>query len=140
MSFTRAQVLSWLDTIQLPQHLAQPFIETQTLPKTFESLRAIMRCQIATFSYENLAVHYSPTHLVNIQPDVLYEKMMGTNHRNRGGYCMEVSIFFHHMLRGLGFDVYMTGVRNRTRVDGIPCGEYQGWFVHWSVFDLQPVC
>jgi len=40
---------------------------------------------------------------------------------------MELSIFFHHMLRGLGFHVYMTGVRNRTRTEGVPQGEYQGW-------------
>ncbi|KAM3529574.1 hypothetical protein MY4038_005366 [Beauveria bassiana] len=46
----------------------------------------------------------------------------------RGGYCMELSIFFHHMLRGLGFWVTMTGVRNRTRTDGIPSREYQGWW------------
>ncbi|KAM0250033.1 hypothetical protein ACHAQJ_008802 [Trichoderma viride] len=31
------------------------------------------------------------------------------------------------MLRGLGFHVYLTGVRNRTRTDGVPQGETQGW-------------
>lgn len=97
------------------------------MPKTEESLRVLFRCQITTFPYENLSVHYSPTHLVNIEPDTLYSKMMGPSNNGRGGYCLELSIFFHHMLRGLGFYVYMTGVRNRARTDGIPQGEYQGW-------------
>lgn len=97
------------------------------MPKTNHSLEILFKSQITVFPYENLTVHYSPTHLVDIKPNVLYLKMMEDPSRGRGGYCMELSIFFHHMLRGLGFRVIMTGVRNRTRTDGVPSGEYQGW-------------
>ncbi|KGO42339.1 Arylamine N-acetyltransferase [Penicillium expansum] len=45
----------------------------------------------------------------------------------RGGYFLEMGIFFHHILRGLGFSLYMTGGRSRDRIDGIPEGEFMGW-------------
>jgi arylamine N-acetyltransferase len=54
--------------------------------------------------------------------------LMNVPENGRGGYCMEVSFFFHHMLSRIGFHTYMTGVRNRTRMEsGVPQGEYQGW-------------
>lgn len=126
-AYSNSQVAAWLRRICLPSSYARYIDSPSTFPKTADSLRILFRCQITTFPYENLSVHYSRTHQVNIQPDVLYTKMMGPNNNGRGGYCMELSILFHHMLRGLGFHVYMTGVRNRTRTDGVPQGEYQGW-------------
>lgn len=126
-SYSTEQVTNWLESLNLPQTFHRYTQCPEKFPKTAESLRILMRCQITTFPYENLSVHYSPTHLVDICPEALYEKMMGPDNRKRGGYCMELSIFFHHMLRGLGFFVYMTGVRNRARTNGIPSGEYQGW-------------
>lgn len=38
-------------------------------------------------------------------------------------------MFYNQMLRGLGFRAYTVGVRIRHRVDGIPAGEYIGWYV-----------
>ncbi|KAA8645164.1 N-terminal acetyltransferase [Aspergillus tanneri] len=57
---------------------------------------------------------------------VLYRKLMGRQppgRKGRGGYFMEFSIFFHHILRVLGFHVYMTGIRAHERGSH---GEYQG--------------
>ncbi|RDA85189.1 hypothetical protein CP532_2370 [Ophiocordyceps camponoti-leonardi (nom. inval.)] len=126
-AYSAQQVSAWLRHIHLPRHYAPYAEEPTTFPKTPEALRTLFRAQITSFPYENLSVHYSRTHLVDIRPEVLYDKMMGPSANGRGGYCMELSIFFHHMLRGLGFFVYMTGVRNRTRTDGVPGGDYQGW-------------
>lgn len=126
-AYSAPQVAAWLRRISLPPSYAQYIDAPSTIPKTAEALRTLFRCQITTFPYENLSVHYSKTHQVDIQPGVLYTKMLGPSCNGRGGYCMEISILFHHMLRGLGFHVYMTGVRNRTRTDGVPQGEYQGW-------------
>ncbi|KAJ6441313.1 N-hydroxyarylamine O-acetyltransferase [Purpureocillium lavendulum] len=126
-AYSDLQVAAWLERISLPAPYKQYWSSPSTIPKTEDSLRTLFRCQITTFPYENLSVHYSPTHKVDINPASLYAKMMEAPHNGRGGYCMELSIFFHHMLRGLGFPVYMTGVRNRTRTDGVPRGEYQGW-------------
>ncbi|EFQ99681.1 hypothetical protein MGYG_02694 [Nannizzia gypsea CBS 118893] len=129
-AYSTEQVAAWLRHISLPADYDRYIADPASIPKTFDSLRTLFRCQITTFPYENLSVHYSPTHLVNIRPDVLYTKMLGPyegGREGRGGYCMELSIFFHHMLRAIGFDVYMTGIRNRTRTEGVPSGEYQGW-------------
>jgi len=41
---------------------------------------------------------------------------------------MENSIFFNHILKGLGFDVYTVGVRIRPRIGGVPAGNYIGWY------------
>ena len=111
---------------------SRPHGITETFPRTATALRTLMRCQITTFPFENLAIHYSPTHVVNIRPEALYEKMIECDkdqRRGKGGYCMEVGIFFDHVLRGLGFWTYTTGVRNRMRrdEDGIPGGEALGW-------------
>ncbi|KAF3483851.1 uncharacterized protein GIQ15_03175 [Arthroderma uncinatum] len=136
-AYSSEQVVAWLKYISLPKSYHQYLDDPTSVPKTFESLRTLFRCQITTFPYENLSVHYSPTHLVNIRPDVLYTKMLGPHEggrEGRGGYCMELSILFHHMLRGVGFNVFMTGIRNRTRTEGVPSGEYQGWQVCTSHF------
>ncbi|KAL7941253.1 arylamine N-acetyltransferase 2 [Trichoderma barbatum] len=125
--YSSSQITAWLQHIRLPTTYEPYIYNPSSFPKTEQSLKALFRAQITTFPYENLSVHYSPTHLVNIQPDALYNKMMGPFSNGRGGYCMELSIFFHHMLRGLGFHVYLTGVRNRTRINGAPQGETQGW-------------
>ncbi|TVY91737.1 Arylamine N-acetyltransferase, partial [Lachnellula willkommii] len=71
-------------------------------------------------------LHYSATHAVSLDPQVLFQKIVGDG-RGRGGYCMENSILFYHVLRALGFSVYMAGVRIRPRVGGVPGGAYTGW-------------
>lgn len=129
-SYTRAQITAYLNAISLPLNYAKHIENPETFPKTANALRTLMRCQITTFPFENLAIHYSPTHVVDIRPEVLYEKMMGVDQdgrRGRGGYCMEVGIFFDHMLRGLGFWTYTAGVRNRMRSNVVPWGEFLGW-------------
>ncbi|KAM0244355.1 hypothetical protein ACHAP5_006371 [Fusarium lateritium] len=125
-AYSEVQLKAWLHRIGLTRDYLRYIDSPAAFPKTHESLTTLFRCQITTFPYENLSVHYSHAHQVIIQPHVLFDKMMQAPDKVRGGYCMELSIFFHHMLRGLGFDVYMTGVRNRTRLDGVPQGEYQG--------------
>lgn len=134
-AYSEFQASAWLRRLRLPASY-QPYIDQPAgIPKTYQVLETLFQSQISIFPYENLSVHYSPSHLVGIKPDALYHKMMDNESRGRGGYCMELSIFFHHMLRVLGFTVIMAGVRNRTRTDGVPDGEYQGWYVllsRWS--------
>lgn len=133
-AYSKEQISNWIRRVDPPHSILQHMEDPDHIPKTAVALRTLMRCQITTFPYENLSVHYSPTHLVNIHPQVLYDKLMGPENGGRGGYCMELSIFFYHVLRAIGFDVYMTGVRNRTRTNGVPGGTYQGW----SGISLQP--
>ncbi|OAG06779.1 arylamine N-acetyltransferase 2, partial [Paraphaeosphaeria sporulosa] len=81
---------------------------------------------ISTIPYDNLTLHYSASKRISIDPQDAFQKIV-TENRGRGGYCMENSILFNHVLRGLGFAAYMAGVRMRLRENGVPAGAYIGW-------------
>jgi arylamine N-acetyltransferase len=121
-AYTPAQISEWETHVSLPAR----FHSSQKPPLNLEYLTALHVHQIAAVPYENLVLHYSQGHAVSIEPQALYTKIVTTK-RGRGGYCMENSIFFNHILRGLGFKVYTAGVRIRKRVDGVPQGDYTGW-------------
>lgn len=114
--YTAEQVKAWLE-----------FIGITNLPSdvlTAEFLRILHVHQISTIPYENLSLHYSQTKQVSLDPHELYDKIMV---RKRGGYCMETSLFYNHMLRGLGFTAYTAGVTIRRREGVTPVGAYIGW-------------
>ncbi|PIG86995.1 N-hydroxyarylamine O-acetyltransferase [Aspergillus arachidicola] len=133
-AYSALQITKYLSYLSLPSKY-NGYVETPHLfPKDEAALTVLFRCQITRFPFENLSVYYSATRQPDINPDTLYSKMMGaeeTGPTGRGGYCLEVNIFFHHMLRGLGFEVYTVGARNRDRVNGVPQGDYGGW-VHMA--------
>lgn len=132
--FSTSQLSKYLKYIRLPAEYAPYIDDPESFPKTEEALTALFRCQITRFPYDNLSVHYSETNLIDITPSSIYLKFMGSDDSEpsgRGGYCLECSIFFNHVLRKLGFSVYVTGVRNRERIDGIPQGEYRGWYARF---------
>jgi arylamine N-acetyltransferase len=131
-AYTPAQIAKYLKYIALPSNYETYIKDPESFPKTEDALQDLFRCQITRFPYDNLTCHYSTTQSAEIQPERIYTKVLGCDETApscRGGYCLEMSIFFHHMLRGLGFSVYMTGVRNRERREGIPQGEFKGWCV-----------
>ncbi|KAJ3508692.1 hypothetical protein NLJ89_g5615 [Agrocybe chaxingu] len=103
-------------------------------PKDIAFLSALHAHQISVIPYENLILHYSQDHKVCLDPQTLYKKLT-TN--GRGGYCMENSIFFNHILRGLGFNAYMAGVRIRPRIEGVPQGDYIGWVHVVNIITLE---
>jgi arylamine N-acetyltransferase len=119
-AYSPDQVLEYLDFIQVPKQWhpsAKPAL-------TLEYLRILHIHQISTIAYENLSLHYSKDKRINLDPQFLFNKFL---HRTRGGYCMETSIFYNHILRALGFQVYTAGVRIRLRDEGRPYGKYIGW-------------
>lgn len=121
-AYTTSQIAQYEKYVGLP--LIFRLSEKPAL--TLEYLTALHVHQIAAAPYENLILHYSTEHAVSLDPQHLFDKIV-SNARGRGGYCMENSIFFNHVLRALGFQVYTTGARNRTRVNGVPAGNYNGW-------------
>jgi arylamine N-acetyltransferase len=121
-AYTLAQLQAYEKHVDLPSRFsmsAKPELNT-------EYLTALHVHQIAAVPYENLLLHYSKHHTVSLDPQVLFRKIV-LDARGRGGYCMENSIFFNHVLRGLGFQVYTAGVRIRPRIGGVPGGDYIGW-------------
>ncbi|PLB47464.1 arylamine N-acetyltransferase 2 [Aspergillus steynii IBT 23096] len=128
--YSTAQLVSYLKSLALPPSYGRYIPAPWTFPQTEEALTVLFRCQLTRYPYENLALHNSSSDPVSLEPDALYQRMLGANDADpigRGGYCLEVSIFFYYILRGLRSQVYMTGARNRDRQDGAPVGEFKGW-------------
>jgi arylamine N-acetyltransferase len=122
--FTSEQIAAFLNLIQLPAQ----YLPAKNPPLDLAFLSALHVHTISTIPYDNLSLHYSATHKFSIKPQDTYKKFVEWG-RGRGGYCMENSIFFNHILRGLGFTAYTTGVRIRLRENGIPVGAFTGWSV-----------
>lgn len=119
--YTPEQVSQYLKYIDIPSQY-----RLENNPEcNYEFLKALHVHTICTLPYENLAIHYSATRKVSLDPQDLFDKIVG-NARGRGGYCMENSLFVTHMLRALGFSVYPCGVKIRYRKDGVPQGPYIG--------------
>ncbi|KAI3392441.1 hypothetical protein diail_5685 [Diaporthe ilicicola] len=119
-TFSKDQLSRYFDHVRLPQHYRH-----DDVPRDLSLLTALHIHQVAAVPYENLSLHYSQHKTVDLSPQTLFTKFV-ENGRNRGGYCMEGSLFFLHVLRSLGFVAYPTGVRIRLREDGIPKGDYVG--------------
>ncbi|KAK0635933.1 arylamine N-acetyltransferase 2 [Bombardia bombarda] len=132
-AYSPAQLAEYLSYIGLPPSFhpsANPVLDLAYLTTLFTH-------QLTTVPYENLSIHYSPDHAINLEPQALFAKIVAAR-RGRGGYCMENSILFNHMLRALGFDVYTAGVRRRTRSpNGVPYGDYSGWVHLVNIVSLE---
>lgn len=120
-AYTPAQLATYLTYIGLPPSTHPP-------APTLAYLTALFTHQLTSIPYDNLSIHYSPAHAISLDPQALFAKMVASA-RGRGGYCMENSILFNHVLRAVGFeDAYLSGVRIRPREDGVPYGEsFTGW-------------
>ncbi|KAF7865991.1 hypothetical protein EAF04_006154 [Stromatinia cepivora] len=124
-AYSSEQIDLYEEYISLPSQYRQK----NNPPLTLDYLTSLHIHQISAIPYENLLLHYSPDHSVSLDPQKLFTKII-TNARGRGGYCLEGSTFFNHVLRALGFQVYTAGVRIRRRSthDGVPRDDYIGWF------------
>jgi arylamine N-acetyltransferase len=123
-AYTPAQISAFLTHIQLPQKYHPENHPVHDVA----FLTALHVHTISAIPYENLSLHYSPTHTISIDPQHAFQKIVEGG-RGRGGYCMEVSILFNHVLRGLGLAAYTAGVRIRLRAGGVPAGDFVGWSV-----------
>lgn len=116
--FDRAQLTKYFDHIKLPKRY-----HGDDVPRDLAFLTVLHRHQIAAIPYENLSLHYSQQKTIDLDAQTLFTKFVA-NGRNRGGYCMEGSLFFLNILRSLGFAAYPSVVRIRLREDGVPTGDY----------------
>ncbi|KAJ3209599.1 N-terminal acetyltransferase [Entophlyctis luteolus] len=120
--YTLEQVRLYEEVVSLPLR----FRKESNPNLDIDYLTALHQYQICAIPFENLQMHYSPTRAISLDPQVLFAKMV-TDKRGRGGYCMECTTLFYHILKAVGFDVYRAGARTRKRVNGIPEGNYTGW-------------
>lgn len=123
-TYTQEQIYKIYDRINLPkQYRHSPGEELSKIARGdrgLELLSALQRYHLANVPFENLELHYSPTKIINTDPELLFEKIV-TQNTGRGGYCMENNLFFGTLLRSLGFSVMSTGGRVNTAAQ--PSGE-----------------
>lgn len=125
-AFTPSQIQHYLKHISFSLPLSHP--------RDARFLQTLHRCQITSIPYENLSLHYNPAHENSIDPLALYAKFLPDFHdktttsRGRGGFCFETTVFFLHVLRGLGFRAYPTSARIRIRdhFTRVPAGPFVG--------------
>lgn len=143
-TFTTEQVHQIYDRIRLPQkYRHNPNDQTKELALGnggLELLSALQRHHLSNIPFENLELHYSPTKVINTDPELLFQKIV-TQNTGRGGYCMENNLFFATLLRTLGFSVMSTGGRVNTAVQ--PSGDigpeerYTGWSHMVNIITIQ---
>ncbi len=85
-----------------------------------------MQLHLVAVPFENLWLHYSQSHSLSLDLDVLYDKVVD---RTMGGYCTEVNSFFAAILRGLGYTLIHGGGRVSDATAGQPGGGFQAWSV-----------
>ncbi|RMJ11501.1 hypothetical protein CDV36_008847 [Fusarium kuroshium] len=122
--YSEAQVAQFLKHLEIPHEFYVGSGSEPILDHAF--LTVLHQHMLSTVPYDNLTLHYSSHRDVTLEPQALFDKIVGGG-RGRGGYCMESNLFFCYMLRALGFQVYPVGVRVRLRKDGVPHGGYPGW-------------
>ena len=125
--YTTSQLESYFERISLPSKYRDLSHKTgDNAPRDLEFLTALQKHQLAAVPFENLSIHYSPTHTIDLDPNFLYEKIV---RRRRGGYCMENNCFFGTVLRSLGFNLYSAGARVSKEADGSHDDKgFLGWY------------
>lgn len=108
-AYTPEQISTFLDYIDIPDHHRGK----DGLKLNLEFLTDLHVHTLSAVPYENLSLHYNEQHTNTLDPQKLFQKIV-LDGRGRGGYCMEVSILYNHILRGLGFEVYTAGVKIRS--------------------------
>ncbi|KAL8692670.1 MAG: hypothetical protein Q9218_002343 [Villophora microphyllina] len=117
-TYSTSQLNEYLQSIQQPAHSAK------SSSPNLEYLTTLQKYHLATYPFENLSIHYSPTQTVSLDLDVLYEKFVC---KRRGGYCMEQNAFFGTILRSIGYEVTNVGARVSDAVNGGPGIRYEPW-------------
>lgn len=88
------------------QHIRYP--RTKHPEDRLQLLMGLVRHHQARVPFDSIALHYSPTRLLSLDPADLFDKIVT---RSRGGYCMEVNELFATVLRTLGFKLYSAAGR-----------------------------
>jgi arylamine N-acetyltransferase len=104
--YDKAHLAKYLERINFPYGVEAPFHPFGSA--TVNTLEILQTFHLAAVPFESVSLHYSPTRLLSLDQDDLYEKIVV---KKRGGYCMEVNAFFRNVLLGLGYAVISAGAR-----------------------------
>ncbi|KAK4904349.1 hypothetical protein LTR49_026179 [Elasticomyces elasticus] len=120
LHYTPQQLHAVYDRINLPaRYRYEPGDFSREVVKHHDGhgfLGALVTHTLAHIPFENLSLHYSPTHAVSIHPDALFQKIIRAD-MGRGGYCLENNVFLATVLRSLGFDVGLRSMSVGARIN-----------------------
>jgi arylamine N-acetyltransferase len=117
-TYSDEQIKNYLSLISFPtSRFANFSTKTASDGEALEYLTILQKHHLAKVPFENLDLHYSTSRIVSIDKDDMYEKIV-TKNRGRGGYCMQVNLFFATVLKSLGFELIASG--GRVLIDGGP--------------------
>lgn len=119
--YDHEQLSRYFDRVAFPSSKRVYSVAELSRDEKLAYLGLLQKHQLVKVPWENLTQHYSWHRTVRVHPGHLFEKIV--HNAGRGGYCMEVNFFFHHVLVSLGFDVYMAGAR----IYSPPKRKYGGW-------------
>jgi arylamine N-acetyltransferase len=134
-AFSQAHIDAFYDYIGFPTALRQ-HQPLQDPAKDIHFLTQLHVYMIAAVPYDNLWLHYNPTHRVDITALGNFDKVV-TQARGRGSYCMGNHVLLNHILRFLQYPVYLGPARTRPRIDSVPTGEFPGWIHLVNIITLS---
>ncbi|KAM6489257.1 arylamine N-acetyltransferase 1 [Amanita muscaria] len=108
--YSPGQLARYLTRIQYTpkEHAEETFIADGSFPANFENLERLMRLHLMTFPLDNTAMHYAPSHAVDVDPQNLYRRFLD---EKKGSYCFGQNSFVLYILRGLGYRAYNAAAR-----------------------------
>jgi arylamine N-acetyltransferase len=117
-TYSNEQIQAYLSLVSFPTSKYPNFsAKTASDEEALEYLTTLQKHHLSHVPFENLDLHYSTSRIVSIDKDDMYQKIV-TRNRGRGGYCMQVNLFFATVLKSLGFELIVTG--GRVLIDGGP--------------------
>ncbi|KAK4502523.1 hypothetical protein PRZ48_005948 [Zasmidium cellare] len=130
-TYTQEQIFQIYDRINLPAKWRLDVEEAKRKSggdQALEYLTVLKRYTLANVPFENLELHYSRTQVIDIHPEILFQKIVAQG-TGRGGYCMENNAFFATVLRTLGFKIMSTGGRvSAAASPNGDVGDHSMWF------------
>lgn len=109
-SYSKEQISKYFERLNLPEKDQKYDVAGLSPEDELKYLTLLQKHNLAEIPFENLTLHYSAHHSINVHPQALFTKIIGDNN-GRGGYCMENNALFGTLLSSLGFNIYSAGAR-----------------------------
>ncbi|KAJ8113118.1 hypothetical protein OPT61_g4681 [Boeremia exigua] len=119
-SYAKDQISKYFQRLKLPEKDQKYAVAGLNAEDTLRYLVLLQKHHLTAIPFENLTLHYSAHHSINVHPQALFTKIIGDDN-GRGGYCMENNALFGTLLFSLGFNIYSGGARVNNG------GVFTGW-------------
>ncbi|PFH49729.1 hypothetical protein AMATHDRAFT_62578 [Amanita thiersii Skay4041] len=108
--YSSLQAAQYLDRIGFSpaEYVSEAVIAAGKFPATLENLERIMRLHSCTVPFENTEIHYSPEHIVGVDPQYLFRRLVD---EDMGSDCLGLNLFLLGILRRLGYRGYNVAAR-----------------------------